>query len=90
MPTLYTHARYFRDNGNTWGGRWGLNRNNACLGNGFGIGYDKGMYSDPVRENCAPGVEIVAITQLAAVDDPNLRQMLEALEKNPDDPGSIE
>jgi hypothetical protein len=62
--TLYSPKADFRDDGNTWYGRWGLNRNNACNGNGFGIGYDKGMYSDPAEENCPNGSIVVKIVQL--------------------------
>jgi hypothetical protein len=71
MPTTYyTPAQDFRDDGNTWYGRWSLNRNNACNGNGFGIGYDKGYYADPVHENCPNGARIVSITSLANMQDP--------------------
>ena len=69
MPTYYTPEADFRDNGNSWYGRWSINRNNACAGNGFGVGYDKGFYSDPVYETCANGSRIVAITSLANMTD---------------------
>jgi hypothetical protein len=65
MTTLYTHRNYFRDDGQTWYGRWGRNKNNACQGNGFGAGYDKGMYTDPVQESCSSGGSVMAMTLTA-------------------------
>jgi hypothetical protein len=79
MPTLYTRVNYFRDDRNTWYGRWGRNKNNACLGNGFGIGYDKGFYTDPVRENCGSGGPVMSMTLIADMLDPNIDKMDKAL-----------
>ncbi|MER8475711.1 hypothetical protein [Mesorhizobium sp. M1163] len=79
MPTLYSNKRYFRDDGNTWYGRWGMNRNNACLGNGFGIGYDKGFYEDPVEEGCSNGERVIKLVQIANVTDPNFDNNIKEL-----------
>jgi hypothetical protein len=75
MTTLYTHVDYFSDHGNGWYGRWGRNKQNACRGNGFGASYDKGMYSDPRREQCGGGGAVMAMDLLNGVVDPKLEEM---------------
>lgn len=76
MPTtLYTHKNHFRDNGNTWYGRWGRNKNNACLGNGFGSGYDKGFYTDPREEGCSSGGPVMSMTLIDGMTDPKIEEM---------------
>ncbi len=83
MVTLYTPKKDFRDSGNTWYGRWGYNKQNACRGNGFGIGYDKGFYSEPREESCSSGGPVMAMDQLNGMTDPNIKKMEEAYEKDP-------
>jgi hypothetical protein len=79
MTTLYTHKSYYRDDGRTAYGRWGENKSNACRGNGFGIGYDKGLYHDPVEESCSSGGPVMKMEKISALDDdPNLEIMRKA------------
>ncbi|MER9629597.1 hypothetical protein [Mesorhizobium sp. M0296] len=91
MPvTLYTHERYYRDNGNTQYGRWSENKIIACRGDGYGIGYDSGMYSIPAREHCNNGGPVMSMTRISGAVDPKFEKMKEALEKDPNDPGASE
>jgi hypothetical protein len=61
MSRLYSPERDFRDNGDTWYGRWSQNKNSACIGQGFGMDCEKAMYSEPVRERCMNGNTVVMI-----------------------------
>jgi hypothetical protein len=44
--------------------RWGLDKGAACQGRGFGIGYEKHLYSTPVEESCSGGGLVMKMTRV--------------------------